>query len=257
MIDNILNNKEKLRARLLKERNLAFKIVLSNKTTREIHLALRKVLTLKSMQKYVLKLYKQIKLDKDRQLREKNSYTPNLEWDKVYKESNALIFLVCNSYEKIAKEEYINSELEISRKEGKHFVLISSHNDCAKDHKDYQGKIYVDSKAKLTKEERAYVEKNNIKTFQWVIGTPVYLITRPNCRHYFKAIAFSEIGKVSLHSEIGDREVMQTPREYVVKKYKERLAYHEAIYKATRSEKMRLAVQKDKLLLKKWKSMVK
>ena len=34
-----------------------------------------------------------------------------------------------------------------NRAEGKWFYLASSHDDCAKDHKDWQGKLYVDDKA--------------------------------------------------------------------------------------------------------------
>jgi len=51
----------------------------------------------------------------------------------------------------------------------------TSYSDCAPDHKDYQGKVYV--------KEKYQNEYPHLKTVEWVVGAPVYLTTRPNCRH--------------------------------------------------------------------------
>lgn len=56
----------------------------------------------------------------------------------------------------------------------------SSHPDCAPDHADYQGKVYVLDKYKG--------EYPGYQTVEWVTGAPVYLTTRPNCRHILTPI---------------------------------------------------------------------
>lgn len=58
--------------------------------------------------------------------------------------------------------------------EGKLF-RATSYPDCAPDHRDYQGKVYVKEKFKD--------EYPQYQTVEWVVGSPVYLTTRPNCRH--------------------------------------------------------------------------
>lgn len=71
------------------------------------------------------------------------------------------------------------------------FFLCSSHVNPAKDHKDYQGIIYVDrywrtkcSGALYVKVWR-YINNHQIATVQEIMGPPVYLTTRPYCKHFF------------------------------------------------------------------------
>ena len=47
----------------------------------------------------------------------------------------------------IAKSITIGDFIEKSRKKEEYFYLASSHNDCAKDHILYQGRLYVDENA--------------------------------------------------------------------------------------------------------------
>lgn len=69
------------------------------------------------------------------------------------------------------------------------FFMCSKHYPVAKDHADYQGKLYVHQGWRNLvqgKEYRAiseYVKKNGVLTLQSVMKNPPYLITRPNCRH--------------------------------------------------------------------------
>lgn len=76
------------------------------------------------------------------------------------------------------------------------FYVCSEHGKAAKDHKDYQGKVYVDRFWKnayiknnqpeyLIRAIENYIARYDIKTVQWVMGPPVYMITRPYCKHYF------------------------------------------------------------------------
>jgi len=79
------------------------------------------------------------------------------------------------------------------------FFLASDHADCADDHADYQGKIYIhENWASMVQDEEIrnkiskFIQKNNIKTIQWVKGKPVWFTTRPNCRHFFIPITIEQ-----------------------------------------------------------------
>ena len=75
------------------------------------------------------------------------------------------------------------------------FYACSKHSNPANDHKDYQGKIYVDRYWRKYTDgtvpewfEAAveeYIRKNNIISIQKIMGPPVWLATRPFCRHRF------------------------------------------------------------------------
>lgn len=76
-------------------------------------------------------------------------------------------------------------------KKGKIFFICSYHKDCANDHKDYQGKIYVDKfwRQKISGDKyravMSYIRNHKTMTVQDVINDKPYLTTRPYCRHYF------------------------------------------------------------------------
>lgn len=89
-----------------------------------------------------------------------------------------------------------NVELRAKKKnwkqpDGTIFYLCSYHTPVAEDHKPYQGKIYVDRYWRSLISDDLYVavlryiKKNDIVTVQEIMGPPVYLTTRPYCRHYF------------------------------------------------------------------------
>lgn len=86
------------------------------------------------------------------------------------------------------------------------FYLCSWHINPAEDHKNWEGKIYVDRFWKnILKDDiarmkavEAYVRNRNIRTVQWVTGKPVYMITRPYCRHYMTGLDTDEVLKASL-----------------------------------------------------------
>lgn len=82
------------------------------------------------------------------------------------------------------------------------FYLCSSHINPAEDHADYEGKIYVseDWENRCQPDEaasiRAYIRNKQIRTVEWVTGPPVYMIYRPNCKHYFINVSVEDV----LHS---------------------------------------------------------
>ena len=123
------------------------------------------------------------------------------------------------------KEVFLDDLFKEGRDTGKIFYVASSHEDCAEDHKSYQGKIYVDAYYDRHNRELCdYIRNKNIKTVQWVTGKPAYFITRPNCRHYFIQHTFDEIKKgVSVpHSKIGYKRY-QTPADVSLIYYKRSL----------------------------------
>lgn len=161
------------------------------------------------------------------------------------------------------------------------FYLASAHDDCAKDHLKYQGKLYIDEKWKdfiknkdLQDKISNFIAQKGIKTFQWVIGKPAWFITRPNCRHFFRAIPVEDVLKLpvgqlirnyKLHRESGNYDLQtiyhSTRRNWytleninsIIKQYEDRLVYHEAMQRAFKSQYMADLIKKDKLLIKKWK----
>lgn len=205
---------------------------------------------------------------------------------KVFSKTNSISYQVATKFESDSKDELLKLEIDRNRGFGnpRVFYLASSHNDCAEDHKDYQGKIYIDEKWRdliKSKEIRdkisSYVNQHNVKTFQWVIGKPVWFITRPNCRHYVKSLTTEDVLGHSvealtrnhkLHTKVG-KKITKTiahplyPQWYkkenieeIIRKYEERLEYHQSLWAVKKSQPIKRAIEKDKLLIKKWKEVL-
>lgn len=185
--------------------------------------------------------------------------------DKNYNRTEKVIDSLNREIAGNEKEKLIKDTVKEARREDRIFYLCSSHDDCATDHKDYQGKIYVDEKAVPTLEEFRYIVQNKIQSFQWVTFRPVWMTTRPHCRHYFKALKSEDVLSHSvaqltknhrMHHKSGKYEI-QTVRyktgEETLKAYEERLRYHEYLYSQYKTETLRKLIAKDKLLIQKWK----
>ena len=208
-----------------------------------------------------------------------------LEHSQADKFMSQNIYKSASKTESQYKEKALTNAIKTNRqlKIPKVFYLASKHNDSAEDHKDFQGKIYIDEKwrsiitdKELKKKINIYISKHNVKTFQWVIGKPVWFITRPNCRHYFKTLNTEDVLNISLQRliddnnmsrEIGQRQYLQTLKhptnkkwykevrnaELILQKYEWRLDLHKMLYNQYPSEVLFNAIKKDKLLIKKWK----
>lgn len=163
-------------------------------------------------------------------------------------------------FEDEQKAEIIDNAFKENRKTGKIFYVASKHADSAEDHKDWQGRIYVDkywhnydTDGRIGK----YVRENSIRTVQWVTGAPVYFITRPNCRHYFTTYTADEIlgGKYHIpNRKIGDRR-LQTPQDANLQYYEDRLRLLTNLYKKYPTQLLHNQIQKTKLLIVKWKKL--
>ena len=72
------------------------------------------------------------------------------------------------------------------------FYVVSSHQKPQKAHEPLQGRLLVDRYWKSTlegvggdiKAVGRFIRNRRIKTVQWAMGEPHWLLTRPNCRHF-------------------------------------------------------------------------
>jgi len=160
------------------------------------------------------------------------------------------------------KDKIIKNYVNQSRDLGKYIYLASSHDDSAKDHEPWQGKLYYDEKA--PDEIIKWAHKKGLHSIQWVMGSPVWFITRPNCRHFFKSLPLDVCKKYSnkelirrykMHRKEGDRS-LATPKHVAIEEYEDRLKMLEALYAKHKTERLRREIEKTKLLLKKWKNAI-
>ena len=109
---------------------------------------------------------------------------------------------------------------------GNIFYITSFYGDCAPDHADFQGKIYVDDdwmsicpKDRLEEVEN-YIRANKIMTVQEVTGEAGnYFTTRPNCRHYFQYISIDEVLGAKDLKEVRDKMDLNYNGKYKPEKY--------------------------------------
>lgn len=76
------------------------------------------------------------------------------------------------------------------------FFICSKHANCAEDHTAYEGKVYYDRFWRTKYKEQPewivsriqkFIEKNKLLSLQYITKGPVWLSTRPYCKHYFTA----------------------------------------------------------------------
>ena len=154
------------------------------------------------------------------------------------------------------------------------FYLCSWHSDSAPDHKGHQGKMYYDAdyRNKLKKDPelleqvRVYIRNRGLKKLQWVLNEPVYMTTRPNCRHFFTPLPCPEVlssGIPALLKRHGLRfyapevveEESQSLKERAKKAsraYVSRYQIHKVMWKVMPNEELALDMKRDRKLIKKW-----
>ena len=278
-LEKIYYKKKKLISTLKEARNeyisKVYEGLLKKKTFQEIHRDILKISKVygipytKPIEQFALGIAKKnVK-------REDNIDFPFLA---IFTQTNTLAFEEAKKYESDAKIDIIDIDIGEGRKDGKIWYLISKHKDSAKDHIDYQGKLYIDenweniitdvpTKARIHK----YIQANDIKTFQWVIGKPVWMITRPNCRHFYKQFTSEEIfgnsaSRLLKRNKMTFKEGKRQIKTYkvggytkddilaIIRTYEDRLAYHKALYeKDKNSQILRHFITKDRFLINKWK----
>lgn len=133
------------------------------------------------------------------QLRNQGDTRKNLE--QIIKSEN----LIQRNQSTRAKISELKEQVKNSREQDEPiiFYLCSHHANPAKDHEFWEGKIYVDRfwrravqgvypESKI-KQIEDYIKSEHIYTIQWVTGFPVYMITRPYCKHFFVPVPTREV----------------------------------------------------------------
>ena len=100
-----------------------------------------------------------------------------------------------------ARKINLIQELRSNRAQNGVFYLSSTHSNAAKGHKDWQGVVFVDRFWRSILEDdpdtkrkvAAYIRNHNTLTVQEIVGEPVYLITRPYCKHFFIKLDTEEV----------------------------------------------------------------
>lgn len=99
------------------------------------------------------------------------------------------------------RKQNLVDDMRVNRAKQGVFYMSSIHSNPAKDHAAWQGVIYVDrywrsitdDDPELQKKVAAYIRNHDTLTVQEIIGEPVYLITRPYCKHFFIALDTDEV----------------------------------------------------------------
>lgn len=155
-------------------------------------------------------------------------------------------------------------QLQAGHDAGLIFYLCSYHSDCANDHVDYQGKIYVDEawesvvSADMKEKVQDYIDAHKIETIQNVRDGEPYLTTRPNCRHYFTPMSTEEVLGSSVKKMLKDNNMekgtydkqnyidLQKQRygERQIRKYKQDLEQQKIMLEKTPVGEQRNAIQR-------------
>lgn len=119
---------------------------------------------------------------------QKENYRQYLSLDKVYHE---VLRAIRRTYkEQMVKDKQNNLRAMLDAQDIV-FFACSIHAAPAEDHKDWQGVIFVDRfwrtkvRGYTYRAVEAYVRNHQTKTVQEIVGAPVYLTTRPYCKHFF------------------------------------------------------------------------
>ena len=159
------------------------------------------------------------------------------------------------------QQEIGKQQLESGKNARVVFYICNEFGDCADDHKDWQGKIYYDDRYKSfdlkTDEIDKHIKSKHMKSMQWVMGKPVYLTTRPNCRHNFTPLSIPQVLNKEPKALLSDLKLkkgsykpenydaLQTQRynERMIRKYRDRVDMN---------KELGYDNAKDKVLMRQW-----
>lgn len=241
-------------------------MVVNGENIRKIHNKIFKM-TLKMPKMYLLmeKVSNKAKKSVDyRKTRDENADLLLLLFSKMQYSNKAKKLINHEIGQKAEKDKdlVIKGYIKESEANDKWLYLASSHTDSAEDHAPWQGKIYYDENA--PDEVKRFAHKNGYRSLQWVMGAPVYFITRPNCRHFFKSLDIDVVKnnsvkeltrKYKMHRIDGDRS-LATPKSIAIEEYTDRLNLLQSMYNKHKTEHLRRDIEKTKLLLRKWKNAI-
>ena len=174
---------------------------------------------------------------------------------RVYQRFISLVNQEVRNKEASVKEKIIRQLTSYGIENREHFALVSKHLDSAIDHIDFQGKLYLLTND-LQESELLLASKLGItRTLASVIHDKPYLITRPNCRHYFITLSESDIGSKSVDTLLKENKMITKVGSRVIKNLRNntsiKLNYYKELYKVRRIPYLAKRIKKLKELVEK------
>ena len=174
---------------------------------------------------------------------------------KVYQRFIHLVNQEVRNKEASVKEKVIRQLTSYGIENREHFALVSKHLDSAIDHLDFQGKIYLLTND-LQESELLLANKLGItRTLASVVHDKPYLITRPNCRHYFITLSESDIGNKSVDTLLKENKMITKVGSRVIKNLRNntsiKLNYYKELYKVKKIPYIASRIKKLKELVEK------
>ena len=174
---------------------------------------------------------------------------------RVYQRFISLVNQEVRNKEASVKERVIRQLTSYGIENREHFALVSKHLDSAIDHLDFQGKLYLLTND-LQESELLLASKLGInKTLASVMHDKPYLITRPNCRHYFITLSESDIGSKSVDTLLKENKMITKVGSRVIKNLRNntsiKLNYYKELYKVRRVPYLAKRIKKLKELVEK------
>ena len=174
---------------------------------------------------------------------------------KVYERFIKLVNQEVRNKEASVKERIIKQFTSYGIENREHFALVSKHLDSAIDHEDYQGKLYLLTND-LQESELLLANKLGInRTLASVMHDKPYLITRPNCRHYFITLSESDIGSKSVDTLLKENKMITKVGSRVIKNLRNntsiKLNYYKTLYKVRKIPYLAKRIKKLKELVEK------
>ena len=174
---------------------------------------------------------------------------------RVYQRFISLVNQEVRNKEASVKEKVIKQLTSYGIENREHFALVSKHLDSAIDHLNYQGKLYLLTND-LQESELLLANKLGInKTLTSVMHDKPYLITRPNCRHYFITLSESDIGSKSVDTLLKENKMITKVGSSVIKNLRNntsiKLNYYKELYKVRKTPYLASRIKKLKELVEK------
>ena len=174
---------------------------------------------------------------------------------KVYERFIKLVNQEVRNKEASVKERIIKQFTSYGIENREHFALVSKHLDSAIDHLDFQGKLYLLTND-LQESELLLANKLGInRTLASVMHDKPYLITRPNCRHYFITLSESDIGSKSVDTLLKENKMITKVGSRVIKNLRNntsiKLNYYKELYKVRKIPYLAKRIKKLKELVEK------
>lgn len=174
---------------------------------------------------------------------------------RVYQRAISLVNQEVRNKEASVKEKIIRQLTSYGIENREHFALVSKHLDSAIDHIDFQGKLYLLTND-LQESELLLARKMGItRTLASVMHDKPYLITRPNCRHYFITLSESDIGSKSVDTLLKENKMITKVGSRVIKNLRNntsiKLNYYKELYKVKKIPYLASRIKKLKELVEK------